>query len=440
MLKRINWKAILKTFVWAICLSGLVVLMSFIAIKKQTVKCTDVKILIPGANNFIEREEIDAILMQSQGKLIGRNLEQINIHLIEKSLKANPYIAFAKVYADMDGIISIEIKQRQPILRVINAANQDYYIDSDGLKMPISANFTANVLVATGNILEHFGGKIDTLLTPLASDLYKTALFIKADTLWDAQIEQIFVNANADIELIPRVGNQRIILGNADSLQTKMNNLLAFYKQAMPKVGWDTYSAINIKYVNQIIGVKRDSLSLKLLKTKLVLDSTQTIQNAIDSAVNDVIAKEIVATPVTAVKKTEAIPAVKTTTATPVKTTIVKTTLPTAKETTNKTSAVDVKPPAEKVILPVAKEKAKTDKSIPAVTPKSTTEKTLIKTSATPEKQSGTYGTKETLPPEKDKKTAEKPIIKPNTPKPAATKTTTAISKEKQTAEKTNKN
>jgi len=68
------------------------------------------------------------------------------------------------------------------------------------------------------------------------------------------------VNQNHEIELIPRVGNQRILLGNADSLEAKFHNLRVFYKQALPQVGWDAYKLINIKYANQVIGVKNDNM------------------------------------------------------------------------------------------------------------------------------------------------------------------------------------
>ena len=269
MFKRINWRSVFKGFAWIVSLAGIIVLMSFVSIKKNTVTCTNVKILIPGADNFIEREEVDAILKQSQGVLIGKNLEQINLEDIEKKLKANPYIAFATVYADMNGVIHINVKQRQPILRIINASDQDFYIDRNGLKMPISPNFTASVLVANGKILEHFSGKVDTLITKLAKDLYKTAAYIKQDTLWDAQIEQLVVDSKNDIQLVPRVGNQRIILGTADSLEVKMRNLRAFYNKAMPKVGWDSYKTINIKYTNQVVCEKNmiDSLTGKRLDT-----------------------------------------------------------------------------------------------------------------------------------------------------------------------------
>ncbi|SDL76781.1 cell division protein FtsQ [Daejeonella rubra] len=253
MLKRINWKGILYGFLWLVSLSGLVLLMSFIEVKKGDQKCKDVKVILPGRYNFIERDEVDRILLEAGGALVGRDLNDINIHKLENTLKNNPFIEFAKVYADMDGIVHVQIRQREPLLRVINMANLHYYIDGNGLKMPLSENFTAKVLVANGFIDEDFSGKVDTLSSKLAKDLYRMALFIKADTLWDNQIEQVFVNLNGDIELVPRVGDHKIIFGDADSLQTKFRNLLVFYKKAMPKVGWDTYKTINLKYANQIV-------------------------------------------------------------------------------------------------------------------------------------------------------------------------------------------
>lgn len=253
--------------------------MSFVSFKKKELTCTNVKILIPGADNFIEREEVDMILKQSEGTLIGRRLEEINLEAIEQNIKANPYIAYSTVYADMDGVIHVKIQQRQPVLRVINSGNQDFYIDRNGLKMPVSPNFTANVLVANGKIMEHFTGRVDTLITEMAEDLYQTALYIKQDTLWDAQIEQLYVNDSGDIELVPRVGSQRIILGSAEGLDVKMKNLLAFYKQAMPKMGWNTYKTINIKYTNQVVCEKNkiDSLTGEV-KTTPTMDTVANRQ------------------------------------------------------------------------------------------------------------------------------------------------------------------
>ncbi len=279
MFKKPIWRILLLSFLWVITLGGLVVFMSFIEIKKAEVVCKDVKIYIPGSQYFIDKKQVENILHLSSFTLIGRKIDNINLHVLENRLKANPFIEYAKVYADMDGIIMIEISQRQPILRVMNQFDQDYYIDKNGLKIPLSDNFTARVLAANGFIEEPFGNKVDTLHTALARDLFKTVTYIRQDSLWDAQIAQIYVNPEHEIELIPRVGNQRILLGNADSLEIKFHNLLAFYKQALPQVGWDAYKQINIKYANQIIGVKNTKAdSLRMKQMKITADSVTKVK------------------------------------------------------------------------------------------------------------------------------------------------------------------
>ena len=165
----------------------------------------------------------------------------------------------------MNGVIWVRIVQREPVLRVINAKNQDYYIDSDGMKIPVSPNFTAHVLVANGNISEDLGSRVNGLRTRLAKDLFKTAQYLQQDTLWSDQIEQIYVNAQQEIQLVPRVGDHQIILGNAHNLEEKMRKLLIFYKRAMPKIGWETYKTINLKYAGQIVckksGIAPDTLA-----------------------------------------------------------------------------------------------------------------------------------------------------------------------------------
>ncbi|SDD59832.1 cell division protein FtsQ [Mucilaginibacter pineti] len=263
--KKLLIKRLLIGCAWVISLGGLVVLMSFIESKKSSVVCTAVKVNT-GSEFFIDKQEVDQILQTSSHTLIGQKLENINIQDLENKLKANPFIEFAKVYYEMNGVLRVDVSQRQPILRVMNHYDMDFYIDQHGLKIPLSSNFTAKVLVANGYIDELFANHVDSLHTQLAKDLFRTADFIRKDSLWDAQIAQIYVNNDHEIELIPRVGTQRILIGNADSLQVKLNNLLAFYKQVLPQVGWDKYSKINIKYTNQVIGIKNELTKVDSLK------------------------------------------------------------------------------------------------------------------------------------------------------------------------------
>ncbi|CAN5225552.1 cell division protein FtsQ/DivIB [soil metagenome] len=277
MFKKRIWRYLLIGFAWTVSLGGVVVLMSFIEVKKAEVLCRDVKVYIPGTQYFIDRQEVDKILLDGGRSLVGQKMERINIHQLEGKLKANPFIEYAKVYVEMDGSIMVEISQRQPILRLMNHFDQDFYVEQHGLKIPLSTNFTARVLVANGYIDELFANHVDTLHTQLAKDLFKTADFIRKDSLWDAQIAQMYVNKDHEIELIPRVGNNRILIGNAEDRDIKFINLITFDKKALQQVGWDTDKVVNVNYINQVVGVKNQTIKTdSLSKKSTATDSAKT--------------------------------------------------------------------------------------------------------------------------------------------------------------------
>ena len=116
-----------------------------------------------------------------------------------------------------------------------------------GFKFPVSRNYTKNVLVASGNIQDSLDLK----------SILKVSSYVCESMLWNSQITQLYINTNKDIELVPRVGNHIINLGNADNLEEKFENLKLFYSQAVKQTGWRKYKEINLKYKNQIVCVKR---------------------------------------------------------------------------------------------------------------------------------------------------------------------------------------
>ncbi|TCK83527.1 cell division protein FtsQ [Albibacterium bauzanense] len=259
-IKNIRWRRVFLSILWLGCLSGLIFLMSFISIKSNSLVCNDLRVLIPGEQSFVIREDIDQLLMKKHGEIVGRTLTSLPIHEIEQDLQAIPFIEQAMVNVDMNGMMTVNIKQRIAALRVINAQGEDFYIDENAVKFPLSKHYAPNVLVANGHIEERFGANTDSVQTALLMELFETAEFIQSDSLWNDQIEQLYVNANREIEMVPRIGGQQIILGNADSLQTKFNKLLLFYKHIAPTVGWDVYKTVNLSFANQLVCTKKENL------------------------------------------------------------------------------------------------------------------------------------------------------------------------------------
>src|SRR3546814_880226 len=119
--------------------------------------------------------------------------------------------------------------------------------------MPVSLKYVPRVPVVNGFISEPYDGTLDSTKSQLVAAIFKTAQYISTDSLWSSQVVQLYVNEHHDIELVPRVGGQQIILGNADSLERKFEKLLLFYRKIVPKTGINAYTSVNLKFAGQII-------------------------------------------------------------------------------------------------------------------------------------------------------------------------------------------
>jgi cell division protein FtsQ len=89
-------------------------------------------------------------------------------------------------------------------------------------------------------------------------ELFKIATYVDKDAFWKAQIEQIFVTAESELILVPKVGNHTIYFGNTDDMEAKFNKLMVFYKEALSRVGWDKYNSIDLRFRNQIVCKKKN--------------------------------------------------------------------------------------------------------------------------------------------------------------------------------------
>ncbi|MFZ4412745.1 MAG: cell division protein FtsQ/DivIB [Bacteroidales bacterium] len=263
-------KRIIIISIWVLLASGLLagIIFSGIFHQQRICKAVDIQINYAGADPFFTVNDIKTFLIQKNDSIQGKKMSEINENLIENNIKENPYILDAEAFTSMEGILKINITQRKPIVRIINTANQHYYLDNLGVKMPLNSNYPANVVLASGNINSTYSlfspedehQRNDTLNLKKDSilfNVYKIANYISNNSFLKAQIEQIYVNEDAEIELIPKLGEQTIIFGNAENMEVKFNKLLIIYKEAFNKSGWDQYKKINLTFENQVVCTKK---------------------------------------------------------------------------------------------------------------------------------------------------------------------------------------
>lgn len=210
--------------------------------------CRSLEIVVRDSleKHFVTDADLVYILKKADIYPVDRPLNEVNTEKIEQELLSNEMISKIEVYKTPSRNIKLEIEQKMPILRV-NSTTGNYYIDNLGSVMPLSRHYVAHVLVASGFVEKEFA----------KDELFKFVSFLQKNKFWNDQIEQIYIDADREVELIPRAGNHKIVLGTFDGYPEKLEKLKLFYEQAIPKVGWEKYSIINLKYKNQIVCTKR---------------------------------------------------------------------------------------------------------------------------------------------------------------------------------------
>ena len=121
--------------------------------------------------------------------------------------------------------------------------------------MPLSEHFTARVLVATGNIPPYVPNFLERE-RHLMKDVFRLTGLVNKDEFLAPLIDQIHVSNQGELTLIPKVGDQKILLGRIYGIDDKLKNLKIFYKEGVPYEGWRKFDTYNLKYKGQVVAEK----------------------------------------------------------------------------------------------------------------------------------------------------------------------------------------
>lgn len=212
----------------------------------------DISPLESGEKMLGERDVRQDLLRSFGNTLEGTELADLEVDRIERVLEADPFVEEAEVYVGQHNALNIKIRQREPILRVLDNSGGNYFLDENGAKIPKSAHHTPRVLVATGNIAPYTADFQEKKRNSL-KDLFTLTKTLLDDPLWSIFIQQVHVNNANEFILVPLIGDQKIVLGSIKNLENKLERLKMFYQEAIPYTGWKAYNTISLKYNNQIV-------------------------------------------------------------------------------------------------------------------------------------------------------------------------------------------
>tara|TARA_B100000929_G_scaffold57005_1_gene42660 strand:- start:181 stop:858 length:678 start_codon:yes stop_codon:yes gene_type:complete len=191
---------------------------------------------------FISVESVNNLLKQSDSNsstLLKRNL---NLRKIEELINDNAFIDFAEVSMDLVGEIGVKIIEKKPVFRVLNG---EYYIDTNGRKMPLSNLFSERI--------------------PLIISDVNSSDYVSLGSLGSFLINDDFLNAHItgleiiDNNLFFHVRNFSYVIKmkGFNQYKIRLNNYKVFYRSVINDSVLRDLSSINLNFNSQVIVEKK---------------------------------------------------------------------------------------------------------------------------------------------------------------------------------------
>ena len=252
-----QWQKIAIRIIWSIAAAGLIVLFVVSWKAKSAKQLTNIQVELVGESAqalFMDEIAIRAIL-NDQGIQVGLAIEKINLTQLEQFIEKTEWIKNAEFFINNQLVLEVKIEQRIPIARVFTVSGTSFYIDNEGIRVPLKQLTVLNLPVFTGFPTDQ--PKLSKPDSALLKDVLFFAKTIQKDSFFMAQVAQVNIEPNGTFEMVPTLGDHLVLLGTVDQLEDKLNRLFTFYKNVWVPSGINAYQYIDCRFNHQIVALKK---------------------------------------------------------------------------------------------------------------------------------------------------------------------------------------
>ena len=249
-------RKILTIFFWIGVISIWVVLTAFVNNTHHQIvyNSLEIKFTKDNEHQLIKKSDVVEII-KDLGLVQGVTLnKEINTREVEKKLNTHFALENAEVYFLNTGELNINLNKRTPIARLIaNDPSDNAYIDEHGLLMRTSDYYVAKLTLFSGEFKWSDSNLVSNVNGSLLSKIYNMSRIINNDPFLKSQIVQIHINNNGYFELIPRIGNHKILFGPSDNMEKKFKKIKLFYTAGPSPKELNLYDTLNVMFNDQIV-------------------------------------------------------------------------------------------------------------------------------------------------------------------------------------------
>lgn len=238
-MKRFNWQHIRLVLIVLL----MIFLYSFSSKRNQNrvIKSVNISFEDGQENLFITHEMVNNFLIQKWGGALAIKKDGVDLQVLEAALNGHEMIEKSEVFSTIDGSLNAHIKQKSPIVRYVSG-NTMCYLDSKGVKMPLSENFSARVPLVIGT----FDDKDKDSYVMLFNEIYK-------DSFLKKEITGVQILPSGNVILTSRNYNYKIVFGKPVYIEKKLNNYKAFFHHAVKDTLIKHYKEVNVMFTEQVV-------------------------------------------------------------------------------------------------------------------------------------------------------------------------------------------
>lgn len=240
-MKRFNWPTIRLLLMLAL----VIFLYSFTEKRNLNRKVTKAEVVFVGENQlFVKQQAVNKLLIENRQGPKTIAIDALDLNKLEKTIDSHPLIDKSEVSVSVDGVLKAVVKQKTPIAR-INGKGASFYIDYKGNKMPLSNNYTARVLLVSGEINDKN-----------KEDLAKLFRVIYDDVFLKKNIIGMQVMPNGSVLMLNRNYNFKIDFGQLINVEQKFKNYKAFFQKVVLDSSIAEYKKIDLRFAEQVVCTK----------------------------------------------------------------------------------------------------------------------------------------------------------------------------------------
>lgn len=238
MAQRVNWRLVGVATLFVMLVGGAVALGGYMQSQSvvRSIYVTGIgftsELAVRNAARITEGAAVDSLPFLS---VIAR-IEQL------------PYVRGAGIRVNAGGRITISVTEREPLALFTNA-NTRFYVDADGVKLPVIPGRSVNVPLVYGIPV---GGLRDTLQSAEFHLLRDFLVEARKHPVAAGTLSEVAWTTSEGIIALSSENGIKVIFGS-DRFEDGLRNWDMFYTQVISRRGPDQFNLIDLRYEGQIV-------------------------------------------------------------------------------------------------------------------------------------------------------------------------------------------